>query len=401
MMNKIKSESSLSFLEATSIIVGHGVGAGILSVPYLAAHNSLREILLIIAFCYLFNILLHLLIAELSLNNGGAQFVSCFESELFAGKLKTVLTWTAFALLGVSVIVNVSAFLTGAAAVFRSWFGLPDWAGILIFYVLGAGVVFVGMKLVGICEKFSVGAMVAVVGVLFIATIMRDTCPLPSGWRGSNNALAMFGMVSFSLSAVMSTPQVVKGLNGDTKRIRAAIMTGLAVNAGLILFITITTLLGAGTNISEDGALVDLAASLGGWVSVVGYVFTLLALATSFWANTLNLRDIVSEQTGWSTRLSWLAASAPCQSGVRAISCKIWFPVASGHFCIASARNPAADVVAAEHPPPSGSNIPQSSICIQISSPGAQISVPLSSVRERTCTRYFISSACTVTSPGQ
>ena len=288
MMNKIKSESSLSFLEATSIIVGHGVGAGILSVPYLAAHNSLREILLIIAFCYLFNILLHLLIAELSLNNGGAQFVSCFESELFAGKLKTVLTWTAFALLGVSVIVNVSAFLTGAAAVFRSWFGLPDWAGILIFYVLGAGVVFVGMKLVGICEKFSVGAMVAVVGVLFIATIMRDTCPLPSGWRGSNNALAMFGMVSFSLSAVMSTPQVVKGLNGDAKRIRA------------------------GTNISEDGALVDLAASLGGWVSVVGYVFTLLALATSFWANTLNLRDIVSEQTGWSTRLSWLAASAPC-----------------------------------------------------------------------------------------
>ena len=234
MMNKIKSESSLSFLEATSIIVGHGVGAGILSVPYLAAHNSLREILLIIAFCYLFNILLHLLIAELSLNNGGAQFVSCFESELFAGKLKTVLTWTAFALLGVSVIVNVSAFLTGAAAVFRSWFGLPDWAGILIFYVLGAGVVFVGMKLVGICEKFSVGAMVAVVGVLFIATIMRDTCPLPSGWRGFNNALAMFGMVSFSLSAVMSTPQVVKGLNGDAKRIRAAIMTGLAVNAGLI-----------------------------------------------------------------------------------------------------------------------------------------------------------------------
>ena len=49
MMNKLKSESSLSFLEATSIIVGHGVGAGILSVPYLAAHNSLREILLIIA----------------------------------------------------------------------------------------------------------------------------------------------------------------------------------------------------------------------------------------------------------------------------------------------------------------------------------------------------------------
>ena len=311
-MEKIRSESNLSFLEATSIIVGHGVGAGILSVPYLAAHNSLREILLVTGFCYLFNVLLHLLIAELSLNNGGAQFVGCFESELFAGRLRTVLTWGTFILLGASVLVNVSAFLTGAAAVFRSWFGLPDWMGMLIFYVLGAGVVFAGMKLVGICEKISVGAMVAVVGILFSATVMRDTSPMPSGWKGFNNMLAMFGMVSFSLSAVMSTPQVVKGLGGDAKKIRASIMAGLAVNAGLILFITVTTLLGVGGNISEDGALVDLAASLGGFVSVIGYVFTLLALATSFWANTLNLRDIVSEQTGWSRRLSWLAASLPC-----------------------------------------------------------------------------------------
>ena len=311
-MEKIRSESNLSFLEATSIIVGHGVGAGILSVPYLAAHNSLREILLVTGFCYLFNVLLHLLIAELSLNNGGAQFVGCFESELFAGRLRTVLTWGTFILLGASVLVNVSAFLTGAAAVFRSWFGLPDWMGMLIFYVLGAGVVFAGMKLVGICEKISVGAMVAVVGILFAATVLRDTSPMPSGWKGFNNMLAMFGMVSFSLSAVMSTPQVVKGLGGDAKKIRTSIMTGLAVNAGLILFITVTTLLGVGGNISEDGALVDLAASLGGFVSVIGYVFTLLALATSFWANTLNLRDIVSEQTGWSRRLSWLAASLPC-----------------------------------------------------------------------------------------
>ena len=152
-MKTIKSESLSELFEATSIIIGHGVGSGILSVPFLASHNSFREILWIIGFCYLFNVLLHLLIAELSYNNDGAQFVSCFESELFAGKLKKVLTWLAFALLGVSVIVNVSAFLTGAAAVFRSWFGLSNIAGMLLFYILGAGVVFVGMKLVASARR--------------------------------------------------------------------------------------------------------------------------------------------------------------------------------------------------------------------------------------------------------
>ena len=311
-MKTIQGESKLTFFEATSIIVGHGVGSGILSVPFLAAHNSLREILLIAGFCYLFNVVLHLIIAELSYNNGGAQFISCLDAELFSGRIKKVLTWVAFITLGLSVIFNVSAFLTGAAAVFRSWFGLPDAVGMLIFYVIGAGVVFIGMKLVGICEKIAVGSMIVVVAVLAGATLLSEMSPLPGGWHGFNNALALFSMISFSLSAVMSTPQVVKGLEGDVKRIRAAIATGLAVNVGLILVITLITLLGAGTGITEDGALVDLAAHLGGWVSILGYVFTLLALATSFWASTLNLRDIVHEQTHWNIHLSWLAASLPC-----------------------------------------------------------------------------------------
>lgn len=311
-LSQMQGESKLNFLEATGIIVGHGVGAGILSVPYLASHNSFRESVFILIFAYLVALVLHLIIAELSYNNNGAQFVKCFDSELFAGKIKTVLTWTAFILLGVSVIVNVSAFLTGAAAVFAQWFGLPDFVGILVFYVLGASVVFVGMKLVGICEKYAVIAMVIVMGVIFVATLMRGTEALPTGWRGFNNALALLGMISFSLSAVMSTPQVVKGLGGDKKRIRSSIALGLAVNASLIFLITLTTLLGTGGDVSEEGAFVDLARRFGGWVAVVGYVFTLLALATSFWANTLNLRDIVSEQTGWGRRLSWLIASLPC-----------------------------------------------------------------------------------------
>ena len=312
-MAKIQGESKLSFWEATGIIVGHGVGAGILAVPALAARNSLREILMILCFCYLFNLVLHLIIAELSYNNGGAQFISCFDRELFSGKFKKIFTWAAFALLGLSVLMNVSSFLTGAANVFNEWFGLNSTLGMLLFYVLGAGVVFFGMKLVGICEKYAVAAMVLVMALLFVVTVKGQTQPLPAAFGGGKNALALLSVISFSLSAVMSTPQVVKGLEGDVKRIRLSIAAGLAVNAALILLVTITTLLGVGApSVTENGALVDLAARLGGWVSIVGYVFSLLALATSFWANTLNLRDIVHEQTQLNEKLSWLCASLPC-----------------------------------------------------------------------------------------
>lgn len=312
MEKKIQGEAELTFLEATSIIVGHGVGSGILSVPFLASRNTWWDILWIVAVAYCINLIMHYMIAELSYNNNGAQFIKCFENELFTGKFKKVATWIAFGLLGLSVLVNVAGFIAGAAAVLRSWFGIPDWAGMLLYYAFAALIVFFGMKLVGICEKISVIAMVAVIGILFVATILSDTSALPNTFVAGTNLLALFSMVSFSLSAVMSVPQVVKGLKGNTSRIRGSIAAGMGINVGLILIVTFMTLLGAGKGITEDGALVDLANHLGGWVAIVGYVFSLLALSTSFWANTLNLRDIVHEQTKWSIKLSYLVATCPC-----------------------------------------------------------------------------------------
>lgn len=311
-MKEIRSESKLTFFEATSIIVGHGVGSGILSVPFLASRNRWYDILWIILLVYGINLVMHFMIAELSYNNGGAQFIKCFEKELFVGRMKKAATWFAFGLLGFSVVVNVSGFIAGASAVFEAWFGLPSAAGMLLFYVLAASVVYIGMKLVGICEKIAVFSMVGVIGILFIATLISDVSPLPASFVSASNLLALYSMVSFSLSAVMSVPQVVKGLNGDRNQIMGSIAAGTGINVGLILLITFMTLLGAGSGVTENGALVDLSLHLGGWVSIIGYIFSLLALATSFWANTLNLRDIVNEQTGWGVKKGWLAASLPC-----------------------------------------------------------------------------------------
>ncbi len=95
-MAKVHGESKLTFLESTSIIIGHGVGSGILSVPFLASRNNWHDIIWIAALAYCMNLLLHFMIAELSLNNNGAQFIKCFENELFVGKLKMACTWLAF-----------------------------------------------------------------------------------------------------------------------------------------------------------------------------------------------------------------------------------------------------------------------------------------------------------------
>ena len=311
-MNKVKSEASLTFWEGAGIIVGHGVGSGVLAVPYLASRNSWQSFVLIIVVAYLVNLILHYMIAELSLNNGGGQFITIFENELFKGKIGKYLSWGAFAIMGFSVLVNIAGFISGGGAVFSSWFGLPVWASQLLYFIICSLVVYSGMKAVGVFEKISVFSMLGVVFILFFSVMKGEKEALPSHFVASSNILALYGRVAFALSAVMSVPQVVKGFDGNPRKIKASIAAGTLINVLLIVVITFMTLVGSGSSITQDGALVDLSRKLGGWVGIIGYIFSLLALSTSFWANSLNLRDIVSEKTGLSRKKSWIAATMPC-----------------------------------------------------------------------------------------
>ena len=75
------SEAKLTMAESVSMIMGNSIGTGIIAVPYLATKNSLLDVVWMVLIAYAVNVILHLIIAELSLNNGGVQIgrASCRE----------------------------------------------------------------------------------------------------------------------------------------------------------------------------------------------------------------------------------------------------------------------------------------------------------------------------------
>lgn len=78
----IKSEAKLTTFEAISMIVGNSIGTGIIAVPYLATKNSMIDVIWMVGAAYIINVILHLIIAELSYNNGGVQLVKSFEGGI-------------------------------------------------------------------------------------------------------------------------------------------------------------------------------------------------------------------------------------------------------------------------------------------------------------------------------
>lgn len=309
---KMNSEAQLTTFEAISMIVGNSIGTGIIAVPYLAVRNSMWDVVWMVAFAYIVNVILHLIIAELSYNNGGVQLVKSFEGELFHGKMKKIFSWIIFIVYGLAIMVGVSGNINGGAQIFVNWFGLPLWAAQLIYYLIAGSVVFMGMKAVGIAQKYSVALLLVIVAVMTAGTFLHPRNTLYTAPFHINNLLALYSMVVFATSANQAVIQVVKGLNGDSKRIRKTIFTGFGLSSLFVLVVTLTVLLGTKGVVDKELAYMQLGESIGGWALILAGIFSLFALLTTFWSNTLALRDVVHEQVGTGNRVSWLIATVPC-----------------------------------------------------------------------------------------
>ena len=308
----MNSEAQLTTFEAISMIVGNSIGTGIIAVPYLAIRYSMWDVVWMVAFAYIVNVILHLIIAELSYNNGGVQLVKSFEGELFRGKMKKIFSWIMFIVYGLAIMVGVSGNINGGAQIFVNWFGLPLWAAQLIYYLIAGSVVFMGMKAVGIAQKYSVALLLIIVAVMTAGTFLHPRNTLYTAPFHINNLLALYSMVVFATSANQAVIQVVKGLNGDSKRIRKTIFTGFGLSSLFVLVVTLTVLLGTKGAVDKELAYMQLGESIGGWALILAGIFSLFALLTTFWSNTLALRDVVHEQVGTGNRVSWLIATVPC-----------------------------------------------------------------------------------------
>ena len=312
MTGTINSEARLSTFEAICMIVGNSIGTGIIAVPYLATKNSMLDVIWMVAIAYIVNVILHLIIAELSYNNGGVQLVKSFEGELFTGRMKKVFSWIMFIVYGLAIMIGVSGNINGGAQIFVNWFNIPLWAAQLIYYVIAGIVVFIGMKAVGIAQKYAVAVLMVIVAVMTIGTFMHPVNALYTAPFHLNNLLALYSMVVFATSANQAVIQVVKGLDGDAGKIRKTIFAGFGLSSLFVLIVTLTVLLGTKGTLDKELAYMQLGKSIGSWAMILAGIFSLFALLTTFWSNTLALRDVVHEQIGIGNRISWVIATIPC-----------------------------------------------------------------------------------------
>ena len=304
------NKKQLTVAESACIITGYGIGGGVMAMPYLAQKNGVVVSLLILAAAFGASFVLHVMIAELAVKSGGgSQIIEVFSRYLFQGKYQKVLTAGFFVIMALVLFTNLAAYISGAAEIISELLGISLWLSRLLFYAAAASVVLFGLKAVGISEKLAVTVIFLLVGVLAFFSLAHINNPLPVRAGRVTEGLAYFGMAMFAFSAFFSVPQAVAGLGGDGKKVKKAVFLGLMNNFVLIVVISVCALLSS-VQVTEV-AMIGWSQGIGSWAEIVGSLFTILAMLTTYWSISLALSDIVEEQLKLSRRICWVIATLP------------------------------------------------------------------------------------------
>ena len=296
--------------EATSLMVGAGVGAGIMAVPFLTVRVGFIGLAFILPLAWAASSLIHLMLAEVLFRTGrDLQIVELMRLYVLRGRAGRWLLWTVFTFLGIAFMANLAAYVSGAGEILANLVGINRRFAEFIVYGISAGVVFFGLRAVGIAERFGALTLIGLVAAIGVGAFSMPFNTLPGLSATPSQWLALYGMVMYALWTFYSVPQVVKGLGPDHRKAVRAILVGLGIN-GVLTAIVALIALGVSTTVTKV-AIIGISERMGSWAGMTGSVFILAALITSYWSVSLALADILRERINMSGRLAWLFATLP------------------------------------------------------------------------------------------
>jgi amino acid permease len=333
-----RKKGALSFIEATLLITGAGLGTGILAIPYLVIKMGLVQAVTALLLACGVSIISHLMIADMAIHSKDSdQILGMFEQHLFPGgreqKGAKLFFAAFFGLLFIMLLLNLALYITCTAEIMASTFGMNYHIAEIFFYILASALVVFGVKSIGISEKLSMGLIAVVVIVLGVLSLPHREGGLEFSGGAPLVFVSLYSMCMFSFSAVFSVPQVVNYIADKTK-IRRCVILGIACNAAITLVFSLITAYSCAE--VTKVATVGLSATFGSGAKILSAVFVALAMLTSYLSIALAQIEVVREHTKWKRTPVWLISTIPTIviAGILPLSYHSYIELVGGVFAI-------------------------------------------------------------------
>ncbi len=293
----------IKILEALAVFTGTIVGAGIFALPYIAYQAGFGVVVFYFFILIILTVIIHLMLAEVSRDTQKAIRIPGYAEE-YLGK-----GWKNFSLIvySLSLFGALLAYLILGgkfmASYFSPYFGGQAIVYTLIFFALGAGLIYKGVK--SIAKTDVIMLVVLILILLLFLTHGLPFLNLKNLTTFNPRFLAFpYGAILFSLWGLTMVPEIKDLAERDRKKLWLVTISGIVLSALCYLLFVFIILGVSGPKTSTD-ALSGFSAILGDGVAKLGFVFGLLAVFTSFVGLGLSLKNIFKYDLKLPEKTSW------------------------------------------------------------------------------------------------
>ncbi len=282
--------SKKHLLGAVSTLVGFTIGAGILGIPYVVVKAGFTTGIVNIIVIGIATLILNLYLGEIVLRTKGIHQLTGY-AEKYLGKNGKVLMTIAmiFAYYGalVAYTVKVGEFI---AKLFMPVIGGDYLIYVLVSFVIMSLFVYVGLKMVEKGELSMVLFMVLIMVVFSFVMMPKIDYSNLTGFD-LTKLFIPYGVVLFAFAGSGAIPEIGEELKNNKKLVKKAIIIGSLIPLFIYLLFAFLVVGVAGNN-TTDGAIIGLESIFGTNILVLGVIFGVLAMATSFIAVGLALKGM-------------------------------------------------------------------------------------------------------------
>ena len=273
--------TKLTLYEAVAIIVGANVGSGILGLAYSSRLAGWPILVLWLAIAGLFTTFSMLYVAESALRTRKPLQLPGL-AEKYVGKVGSVLIFISVCANSIGCMV---AYTTGSGNILCTLLGLPNWAGSLLFTVPCVLVVWFGLKATGLWEKFMSTGMVALLGIIVIASFLSGKADVSRAMYANwTYAVPLLSSAIFCYIAQYAVPELARGMRHTPKKLPVAIILGMFITGVLLAVVPLAVLSLTGAEEVTQVATLAWGQALGTWALYTANIFALCAMMTSYWA---------------------------------------------------------------------------------------------------------------------
>ena len=289
---------------ATATFIGTVIGAGILGIPYVFAKagfllGAISLIVLTITMLFL-----HLMLGEIALSTKGDHQITGYAKKYLGVFWGRVMLLT----LVLGLYGALLAYIIGEGQALSKILGLNPFPISIIFFIIFSILIYFGINLIKFSELALVLVMISIILVISLISFNKITLTNFST-ISIKNILIPYGVLLFACSGSIAVPEMKEALR-DKSFLKKSIFLGTLIVFLIYLLFSFIVVGVSGANTSEI-ATISLGKDLGSSMMLLGNLFAVFAMATSFLTIGLAMREIYLYDYKKSKFMSWLLAVAP------------------------------------------------------------------------------------------